>query len=128
MKLKFITGLLAAGIVACVAQQPPPKPDNTKVNERDRSKNAPTADQAKDNTSDRELMQKTRKAIMDDSSLSVYAHNVKVIARNGKVTLKGPVHSDEEKKAIEQKATEVAGAGNVTDELTVKPKHVKKSS
>jgi osmotically-inducible protein OsmY len=128
LKLKCITGLLAAGIMVCAAQQPPPAPDNTKVNERDRAKNAQTADQAKNTTSDRELMQKIRKAIMDDSSLSTYAHNVKVIARNGKVTLKGPVNSAEEKQSISQKATEVAGPGNVTDELTVKPANVKKSS
>ncbi len=47
------------------------------------------------------------------------AHNVKVISRNGTVTLKGKVTSDQEKKAIEDKATELAGPGNVTDELTV---------
>ena len=58
---------------------------------------------------------------MDDKSLSTYAHNVKMISQNGKVTLKGPVRSEEEKQTIEQKATEVAGAGNVTNEITVKP-------
>jgi len=58
---------------------------------------------------------------MDDKSLSTYAHNVKIISQHGKVTLKGPVRSDEEKKSIEDKATEVAGAGNVTNQLTVKP-------
>jgi osmotically-inducible protein OsmY len=36
------------------------------------------------------------------------------------VTLKGPVHTDEEKKAIEEIATRIAGDGNVTNELTVK--------
>jgi len=83
-------------------------------------KTNPTADKAKDNKSDRELMQKIRKAIVDDKSLSTSAHNAKVIARNGRITLKGPVRSAEEKTAIVSKATEIAGAGNVTDELTVK--------
>jgi osmotically-inducible protein OsmY len=46
----------------------------------------------------------------------------------GKVTLKGRVRSDDEKKAIETKATEVAGAGNVVDELTVKESGEKGSS
>ena len=50
-----------------------------------------------------------------------YAHNVKIIAQNGKVTLREPVRSDEEKSAIEAKAVEKAGAGNVVDELTVEP-------
>jgi hyperosmotically inducible periplasmic protein len=121
LKLKLITGLLAAGILACVAQQPPAA-DNTQANQRDRATDAQTADRAKDNVSDRDLMQKIRKAIMDDQSLSTYAHNVKVIARNGKVTLKGPVNSMEEKHNVSQKATDVAGAGNVTDEITVKHK------
>jgi len=58
---------------------------------------------------------------MADKGLSTYAHNVKIISQGGKVTLKGPVRSDEEKSSIEQKATDVAGAGNVTNEITVKP-------
>jgi hyperosmotically inducible periplasmic protein len=47
---------------------------------------------------------------------------VKVITQNGQVTLKGPVRSGEEKRAVEAKAAEVAGEGKVTSELTVKPK------
>ena len=69
-----------------------------------------------------ELARKIRKAIIDDKNLSLYAHNVKVIARGGTVTLKGPVPSDEEKTAIESKAVEIAGAVNVKDELTGKSK------
>jgi hyperosmotically inducible protein len=98
-----------------------PAPDNTKTNQRDRSAAQPTADQAKNNTSDRETMQKIRKSLMDDKSLSSYAHNVKIIAQEGKVTLKGPVRSEDEKRMVEQKAAEVAGSGNVTDEITIKP-------
>ena len=106
----------------------PPAPDNTKVNQRDRDKSAPTADQAKNTTNDRDTMQKIRKAVMADKSLSTYAHNVKIISQGGKVTLKGPVRTEEEKSTIEQKATEVAGAGNVTNEITVKPAASKKKS
>jgi hyperosmotically inducible protein len=118
-------GLLAVGVQA---QQTSPAPDNTKVNQRDRSKAAPTADQAKNATNDRETMQKIRKAVVADKGLSTYAHNVKIISQGGKVTLKGPVRSEEEKTSIEQKATDVAGAGNVTNEITVKPAASKKKS
>jgi osmotically-inducible protein OsmY len=52
---------------------------------------------------------------------------VKIIAQNGQVTLKGPVASEDEKRAVEQKATSVAGSGNVTDEMTVKPARNKKA-
>lgn len=111
--------VLSGGPMSLTAQQP--KPDNTKTNERDRAKTEPTSDQAKNNRSDLETMRTIRKALVDDKSLSTYAHNVKIIAQSGKVTLKGPVRSEEEKNTIEQKAAEVAGAGNVTSELTVKP-------
>ncbi len=80
-----------------------------------------TADQQKSNKSDRELTQKIRKSVYADKSLSMAAHNVKIISRDGMVTLKGNVKSDEEKKAIEDKATEIAGQGKVTSEITVTP-------
>jgi osmotically-inducible protein OsmY len=95
-------------------------PDNTAVNQRDRNPNQPTADQAKNGKSDTQIMAEIRREIVKDKSLSTYGHNVKVIARHGKVTLKGPVHSEDEKKSIEAKATQVAGDGNVTNEITVK--------
>ena len=59
---------------------------------------------------------------MDDKSLSTYAHNVKIVAHGGTVTLKGPVRTEEEKKTVEAKATEVAGAGKVTNNISVVPK------
>jgi osmotically-inducible protein OsmY len=65
-------------------------------------------------------MQKIRKAIVADRSLSTDAHNVKVISRDGVVTLRGPVRSESEKSAVEAKAADVVGASNVKNELTVK--------
>jgi len=65
-------------------------------------------------------MQKIRKAIIADKSLSTYGHNVKVISEHGKVTLKGPVHTAEERSNIEAKATEIAGDGNVVNRISVK--------
>jgi len=95
--------------------------DNTKVNTRDRSESAVTADQQKENAADRTLTQKVRQSLMRDKSLSTYAHNVKIVSQGGEVTLKGPVRSDEEKQIIEGKAAEVAGTGHVRNELTVAP-------
>lgn len=117
--------LLSCGTLAIAqdsAGQSAPASDNTKMNQRDRNPNEPTADQQQNNLSDRDLTQQIRKAIEADKDLSTYAHNVKVIAQNGQVTLKGPVRSEEEKRAVEAKAREVAGKGKVTSELTVKPK------
>lgn len=97
-----------------------PNADNTRANKQDRNRNEPTADQAKDNSSDREIMRRIRKSVVSDKSLSTNAHNVKIISQGGKVTLKGPVASEDEKRSVEEKATEVAGAGNVTNHITVK--------
>ena len=98
-------------------------PDNTKTNQRDRSQNEPTADQQKENQSDRELTAKVRQALVKDKSLSTYAHNVKIIAQGGIVTLKGPVRSEEEKRAVEEKAAEAAGgADKIKSELEVSSK------
>ena len=54
-----------------------------------------------------------RSAIMKDKSLSTYAHNIKVIAQDGTVTLKGPVHTETEKQTLVAKATQIAGDGKV---------------
>ena len=98
-------------------------PDNTAKNQRDRSQSEATADQQKENKSDLELARQIRQALVKDKSLSTYAHNIKVIAQNGEVTLKGPVKSAEEKQAIEAKAAEVAGgADRIKSEIEVAPK------
>jgi osmotically-inducible protein OsmY len=44
---------------------------------------------------------------------------VKVIAQDGKVTLKGPVRSSAEKATVEAKAAEIVGQGKVTSKLAV---------
>jgi hyperosmotically inducible protein len=110
--------VLTSPVLPVVAQTPA---DNTKVNKQDRAKGAVTADQQKENAGDRELTQKIRKAIMADKSLSSYAHNVKIITQGGQVTLKGPVRSEEEKQIVLAKATELAGADHVVDQVTIAP-------
>ena len=120
---RWLLSLVAAAVLTtpalpAMAQTPA---DNTKVNKQDRAKGAMTADQQKESAGDRELTQKIRKAIMDDKSLSSYAHNVKVISRDGKVTIKGPVRSEDEKRVVVAKATELAGADNIVNQVTIAP-------
>jgi len=93
--------------------------DNTGQN---RQLGEPTAEQQKNNRSDLEITRLIRRSLVTDKSLSLYAHNVKIVAQNGAVILKGPVRSDEEKQAVEKKAAEVAGAANVQSQLEVAPK------
>lgn len=97
-------------------------PDNSRNNQQDRSADQPTADQQRSATSDQELTRQIRKAIASDKSLSTYAHNVKITTQDGQVTLRGPVRSEEEKRVVESKATEIAGAGKVTSDLQVAAK------
>jgi hyperosmotically inducible periplasmic protein len=119
----LISSLLGSGTLLIAQQDAPAPADNTKVNQRDQNANEPTADQQKNNRPDSDITQQIRQAIMKDKSLSTYAHNVKIITQNGQVTLKGPVRSDDEKRAVEAKATEIAGQNNVTSELDVQPKN-----
>jgi hyperosmotically inducible protein len=95
-----------------------PAADNTAKN---KDQNPPTADQQKMNPADREITHKIRKSIHEDKSLSTYAHNIKVITQDGKVTLRGPVRTEEEKSAIQGKAVAVAGDGNVSNQLEIAP-------
>jgi hyperosmotically inducible protein len=93
--------------------------DNTARNERDRNSEIPTAGDQAQNKQDVEIAANIRKAVVSDDSLSVNAHNVKIIASNGAVTLRGPVKSQQEKAAIEAKAKDVAGVSSVHNMLEI---------
>lgn len=116
-----IIALLASGPLAFTQDQSQtPAADNTKINQSDRNSGGGTADQQKENRPDRDITRDIRRSIIQDKSLSTYAHNVKVISQNGMVTLKGPVRSEEEKTTIEAKAAEIVGKDKITNQLTVK--------
>jgi osmotically-inducible protein OsmY len=101
--------------------EPPaqPAPDNTRVNERDRSATVTPMNQG-NNETDLKTTQRIRQAVMADDSLSFSAKNVKIITSNGKVTLRGVVESEDERKAIDDQARKVAGSANVDDRIEVK--------
>ncbi|MCU1243607.1 MAG: putative phosphoslipid binding protein [Candidatus Acidoferrum typicum] len=101
---------------------PQQTPDNTEANRPGNTPTAARADQQGQSAQDRELARKIRRSVVTDKSLSTYAHNVKIIAQNGVVTLKGPVRSEEERTAVKAKAVQIAGADSVKDEMSVRPK------
>jgi len=82
---------------------------------------AQTADDQKNNKGDVTLAAAIRKSLMADKTLSIAAHNIKIIAQDGSVTLRGPVRSEEERAAVLAKARDIAGATMVTDSMTVSP-------
>ena len=94
---------------------------NSAINERDNHQGEATADRQSNQRSDVDLTAEIRRSVVSDKSLSTNAHNVKIVAQNGQVTLKGPVRSEAEKKAIEQRAYSIAGQSNVKNEIDVQP-------
>ena len=93
-------------------------PDNSKTNKVQNQ--GKTADQQTNTKSDVQLTAEIRRAVVADKSLSTYGHNVKILVTNGAATLKGPVHSEDEKQNIASKAAAVVGQDKVTNQITVK--------
>ena len=132
MRYRVLTALLwgsvASASVVAFAQQastsPPagsaPMADNTKVNTRDKSQNTLTPFDQPNNAADLKLAAAARKALVDDKSLSVMAHNVKLVASNGSVTLRGPVQTDAEKAKVGQIVAKVGGVAKVDNQSDVK--------
>lgn len=98
----------------------PVLPDNTAVNERDRAPAAKTPIDQNENQRDVNITAEIRKQILAHENMSVIARNVKVITADGKVTLRGPVNSAEEKDVIDGIAKKVAGKENVDNQIEVK--------
>ena len=94
--------------------------DNSGKNVRDRDDATLTPGDQANSPADREITQKVRKALVSDTSYSITAKNVKIITTGGKVTLRGPVKTPEEKTGIVSIARSIAGDGNVTDQIEVK--------
>jgi osmotically-inducible protein OsmY len=94
---------------------------NTGVNVRDRASTAKTPIDQKENKADLKITADIRKQVVDEK-MSVDAHNVKIITQDGKVTLRGPVKTEEEKQRIEEIAAAVAGADRVDSQLEVAAK------
>lgn len=97
-----------------------PDADNTARNVRDRESGSLTPLDQGNSPEDRRTTVSIRKEILRQEGLSVNARNVKIITVNGRVTLRGPVGTEEEKRLIGEIATGVAQAANVDNQLEVK--------
>jgi len=94
--------------------------DNSKANQSDAHTIA-SADTQKNDKTDLELTRQIRRSVIADKSLSMYAHNVKIVAVDGTVTLNGVVRSIDEKSSVEAKAASIAGQDHVVDHMTIAP-------
>ena len=96
--------------------------DNSRANVRDQKSTALTSDNQTSKKNDVELIRKIRRSLTSDTSLSVNAHNVKIISHAGNVILKGPVNTVDERAAVERAAQNIAGKENVASEITIASK------
>jgi osmotically-inducible protein OsmY len=96
------------------------KPDNTSINERDRSRETQTSGDQSNSSADLKTTQAIRQALMKDSELSTTAKNIKIITNNGQVTLRGPVKNAQEKAKIDKLARSAADGAKIDDQLDVK--------
>lgn len=94
--------------------------DNTGLNSRDRGNATLTPGDQGDSDSDREITRRIRRVLSTNDQFSVLAENIKIITVNGKVTLRGPVKTPEEKQAVQSAAQNVAGAASIDNQLEVK--------
>lgn len=97
------------------------KSDNTGHNIRDRNDSRVTADDQNLGGAELEVLARIRREIMRNENLSVSAHNVKIIVENGKVILRGPVKSVQEKTWIQEATTRVASGYGVVNQLEISP-------
>lgn len=107
--------------VLCLAVAMAQPPDNSKVNKRDAEKGAVTSETQSNKKADLDLTRNIRRGITGDKEMSTYAKNIKIVSRDGAVTLRGPVKSTEEKQRIDSIAKKVAGAAKVDNQLEITP-------
>lgn len=93
--------------------------NNTMMNVRDRDDATMTPLDQGTSPEDVDATASIRKDIIAREGLSVDARNVKVITRDGRVTLRGPVKSVEEKNFIAEAARARLGVSNVDDQIEV---------
>jgi len=114
------TGTTASGTPASdMTSTSTTQPNNTGINTRDRAPGAITAGVQGQGKSDVDITADIRRRVMD-GKMSVAAQNVKIISMSGKVTLRGPVNTQDERDSIGRMANDVAGQDNVDNQLEIK--------
>lgn len=123
MRTVILCALLALGAApACGGGDGKVDADNTKKNARDRDSGAVTPMDQGNSAADLDMTQKIRQAVVADDSLSSNAKNVKIITRDGAVTLRGPVKDEAEKARVVSLARNIAGQAPVDVQIEVETK------
>jgi len=139
MKYLALTSLVLVGAVQCDRRGEPvtlqevtvtgdrnladqPAADNTGANASDRSTTTLTAGEQPMRESDATVVRDVRRAVMAEEGLSLNARNVKIIAVDGVVTLRGPVNSERERDVIESLAARQPNVTRIENALEVAAK------
>ncbi len=130
IRLLLITFALASGLSAITgnaqAERVPrtylvgAAAENSERNVRDKYGTNLTPEDQKETENDVNITASIRKAAVADEALSVNAKNVKIITRDGIVTLRGPVENQIESMTLQQIATQTPGAVQVYNQLEIK--------
>lgn len=91
--------------------------ENTQRNVRDKDGTTLTPEEQKETKRDIKITAHIRKTAVKDKSLSVDAHNIKIISRNGVVTLRGPVENEAEKLSLQNIAMKTRGVVRIDNQL-----------
>ncbi len=94
--------------------------ENTERNVRDKGNTTLTPEDQKENESEIKITAAIRQAVVKNESLSVNAQNIKIITRNGVVTLRGPVESEAENMKLQDIARQTPGVMQVNNQLEIK--------
>jgi osmotically-inducible protein OsmY len=139
MKYLALTSLVLVGAAHCDRRADPvtlhevtvtgdrnladqPAADNTGTNDRDRSATTLTAGEQPMREADATVVRDVRRAVMAEDGLSLNARNVKIIAIDGVVTLRGPVNSERERDVIGSLAARQPNVTRVENALEVAAK------
>lgn len=123
--LTLMAGLLLTNFSVQAESTPTPAPvnselDNTERNVRDSANTTLTPEDQKENRADRKITAAIRRAVIRNKSLSLDAHNAKIITRDGVVTLRGPVENTAEKTKLQTIAQKIKGVKQVDNQLEPK--------
>lgn len=119
-RFAFSAAVLALTLACATAQEKKGDADNTDRNKQDKSGQTKTPMDQSNDPADIKLVATIRKMVMDDKSLSATAKNCKIITNGGRVTLRGPVNTAEEKATIAAHATMSASKDKVDNQLEIK--------
>jgi len=95
-----------------------PNADNSATNRKDGTDALTPLNQG---SSEEDVKETTavRKAVIADASLSINAHNIKIITQNGRLTLRGTVDTAAERERVNQLVKDAIGAKPYEDQLNI---------